>query len=329
MRIIFFGTPEYVVAIAESLHKTFKLKSSESGVTAVITQKPKPTGREKKLTYSPIDTWAYKKGIDVIYDFNKVPNADLGILAAYGEIIPEYVIKLFKYGILNIHPSLLPKYRGASPVQAALAASDKQTGVTIIKVDAEMDHGPIVAQFREDILDTDTLETLRERLFERSIEVLKNLIPPFIQGRIKLRKQNNDEATFTTLVKKIHGFIEPKYLAACLQGRTLKAKWEIPFIKNYSLSPNPYTLDSFIRALDPWPGAWTLLGLSSSGHAKRLKILKAHLNKPLAISHPPASHTRKRFGQGQSLIIDLVQLEGKSPVSWEEFKRGYPNATFV
>lgn len=314
MKIIFFGTPDYVVPILNLVHKTFKERFGASGVVAVVTQEPKPIGREQKLTYSPVDTWAYKKGIPVIYDLSKVPSADLGILAAYGELIPELVISHLKFGILNIHPSLLPKYRGASPVQAAIASGDSETGVTIIKIDRQMDHGPVVSQFSEGILGADTFEALRQRLFARSAEVLTTLIPSFVQGRINLREQNHGEATYTILVKKEYGFIPAKYLYACLQGRSLKAKWKIPFIKDYSLHPTPYTLDCFIRAMDPWPGAWTQVKILGGKDIKilRLKILKAHLQKL----------DPKRY----TLIPDLVQLEGKGPVSWEEFKRGYPNA---
>ena len=314
MKIVFFGTPDYVLLVLNLLHKTFKDRSMESGIITVVTQKPKPVGRDQKLTYSPVDTWAYKKDIPVIYGPEKVPPADLGILAAYGEIVPESAIRNLKFGILNIHPSLLPKYRGASPIQAAIAMGEAKTGVSIIKIDELMDHGLVVSQFSEDILASDTLETLRKRLFERSAEVVVALIPAFTQGKVKLREQNHDEATYTTLVKKGHGFIPAEYLAACLQGRSLKATWKIPFIKDYSLHPTPYTLDCFIRAMDPWPGAWTLLRLSAS-EAKRLKILKAHAE----------SLSPKRY----TLILDEVQLEGKNPVSWEEFKRGYPIAALV
>ena len=314
MKIVFFGTPDYVVSILDLIHKRFKDKVSESGIVSVVTQKPKLAGRDQKKTYSPVDNWAYKKDIPVIYDLNQVPSSDLGILAAYGEIVPEPTIKNFKFGILNIHPSLLPKYRGASPIQAALASGDTVCGVTIIKIDQIADHGSIVTQFKEDILESDTLASLREKLFARSAEVLAALIPPYIQEKIRLRDQDHSKATFTTLVKKEHGFIPPKYLTACLQGRSLKADWEIAFIKDLSLKSTPVNLYNLIRSLDPWPGVWTNIMVNGQGSTvKRLKILKAHLEKPLAISRQP-------------LVIDLVQLEGKSPVSWEEFNRGYPKA---
>ena len=309
MKIVFFGTPDFVLPILDLLHKTFRDRSNESGVVAVVTQKPKPTGREQKLTYSPVDTWAYKRDIEVIHELASSPSADLGILAAYGEIIPQAVIDKFKFGILNVHPSLLPKYRGASPIQAAIASGDAQTGVSIIRIDTQMDHGPIVSQFKEDIVDTDTLETLRLKLFERSAQVLVELIAPFIQGKINLREQNHDEATYSTLVKKEHGLIPSKYIKKAILGKEAAGSWVIPFIKDYSLTPAPRSIEAFIRALTPWPGVWTQVNLAGDKKQppRRLKILKAHLD------------------EGR-LIFDEVQLEGKNPVSWEEFQRGYPTA---
>lgn len=316
MRIIFFGTPDYVVPILNLIHKKFKDRYGKSGVIAVVTQKPKPAGREKKMTYSAVDTWAYKRDIPVIYEFSKIPPADLGVLAAYGEIIPELVIRNLKFGILNVHPSLLPKYRGASPIQAAIASGDIVTGVTIINIDEQLDHGPIVSQFSESISAQDTLETLRQRLFIRSAEVLAALLPAYTQNKIKFRVQDHKEATYTTLVKKEHGFIPSNHLSGALKGVSFKGNWKIPFIKDFSLTPNPINLNNFIRALTPWPTAWTEVKLkveSDKLKVMRLKILRAH-TQPLSSNR----HT---------LILDEVQLEGKGPVSWEEFKRGYPNAT--
>ena len=177
MRIVFFGTPDYVLPILETLNKYHE-------IVAVITQSPKPVGREKTLTYSPVDAWAHKKKIQKQFDFNDLPEADLGVCAAFGMIIPKEVLNHFKFGILNIHPSILPKYRGASPIQSAITNLDKTTGVSIIKMDEKMDHGPILTNFTESISTTDTFDSLRTRLFERSTEVLVNLIPNYIKNKI-------------------------------------------------------------------------------------------------------------------------------------------------
>jgi len=282
MKIVFFGTPDYVLPILTSLHKKFVSGPGVSPIAAVVTQSPKPTGRKQILTYSPVDKWAHEHKIDIFYQSSELiknsVKADIGVLAAYGEIIPKTVIDTFPHGILVVHPSLLPKYRGASPIQGAIANGDKQVGVTIIKMDEKMDHGPIVSQFKEETKPDDTTDTLRARLFERSKDVIVEMIEPYLQGKIKPKEQNHDEATYTKIITKQDGFIE----AESFTSEAAKA-------------------ERFIRAMQPWPQAWTLIG------KKRLKILKAHL-------------------ESGKLILDEVQLEGKSPVSWEEFKRGYPNA---
>jgi len=312
MKIVFFGTPEYVLPVLEQIHKKIKGKIG-SPIVGVVTQSPKPVGREKKITFSPVDAWAHKRKVPIYYKSSDLTkdkvDADLGVLAAYGEIIPGTVIKSFKYGILNLHPSLLPLFRGASPVQGAIASGADQTGVTIIRLDEKLDHGPILSQFKEDVLPEDTTDSLRTRLFARGADVLVELLEPYTKGKITPRGQDHKKATSTTLVKKAHGFIPPQYLASTLEGKSVKEDWQISFIKDFSLTLSAESIHNFIRSMSSWPGAWSHIRLSE-GQSKRLKILKAH-------------------PEDGKLILDEVQLEGKNPVSWEEFKTGYPNATFA
>jgi len=314
MKTIFFGTPDFVIPIAEAL-----LQIPHCPLVAVITNPDRPVGRKQILTPSPLKSWALKHDIGVIdsasmiYIIEAIKKLapDFGILAAYGKIIPKELIDLFPKGILVIHPSLLPKYRGASPTQAAIVNGDRETGVTIIKMDEKVDHGPIIAQFSEPIKEDDTNQSLRTRLFQKSAEVLITILPAWVEGRIKPRKQNHKEATFTKLLKKDDGFIPPQYLSAALEGKTLDKPWLINFMDHYPLTPDPSTLARFIRAMDPWPGAYTNVKLKMKNEklTKRLKIFKAHLEeKPV-----------------KRLVLDLVQLEGKNPVSWQEFQKGYPN----
>jgi methionyl-tRNA formyltransferase len=276
--------------ILTALHKKFVTGPGKSPIVAVVTQSPKPVGRKQVITYSPIDHWAHEHGIPIHYTAAELAidgvEADIGILASYGEIIRKDVIDLFPHGILVIHPSLLPKYRGASPIPAAIIAGDTTTGVTIFKMDEKVDHGPIISQFKEDIFPNDTTETLRARLFERSAKVLVELIKPYMQGKITPKVQNESEATFTKIVTRENGFIDLNKTA-------------------------PEEAERFVRAMLPWPGAWTLLRLSATeGQAKRLKIYKAHI-------------------EDEKLVLDEVQLEGKEKVSWKQFKEGYREATFV
>ncbi len=340
MKIIFFATPEYTLPILNSLEKAFKIKNNQSPIIAIVTQSPKPAGRKKMLSYSPIDTWAYKRKLPVFYQAQDIIGenikADLGILAAFGQIIPKSVIEYFPQGILNIHPSLLPKYRGASPIQAAILTGETKTGVSIIKLDEKVDHGPIISQFQEEISATDTTASLRKRLFQKSKEVLITLIPAYLKGKITARKQEHKLASFTKRIKKKDGFIPPKYLETSLLGKTINKQWTIEFIKDYSPIPNAQCLESFIRAMNPWPISWTkivqkahaeqdpcLTGRQAAlreklkvQNTKKLKILKAHIEKTLVPRTP-------------CLVPDIVQLEGKGPVSWKQFKQGYPEFEFA
>ncbi len=321
MKIVFFGTPEYVQPVVEMLHKTFKPSGdNKSSVVAVVTQQPKPVGRKKILSHSPIDKWAHNKDILIFNESYELLDSqlkpDIGILASFGEIIPKEVLNYFPHGILNIHPSLLPKYRGASPVRAAIAAGEAETGGTIIKLDEKLDHGKIISQFKIEIEKNDTTKTLREKLFVQSTEALETLIKPYMEGRIKLKVQNEKEATFTTLITKKEGFIKPEYIEGALKGKASADKWDISFIKTgphkdvFQITPSPASIDCFIRAMNPWPIAWTSVRPNPKKGSKRLKILKAHLS-------------------GKKLVLDEVQLEGKSPVSWKQFKEGYPTAMFL
>lgn len=295
MKIVFFGTPDYVLPILTSLHKKFVTGPGKSPIVAVVTQSPKPVGRREVITFSPIDRWAHEHRVPIHYSANELAidgiDADLGVLASYGEIIKPEVIKLFPHGILVIHPSLLPKYRGASPIPAAIANGDAVTGVTIFKMDEKVDHGPIVSQFKEEILPSDNGETLRARLFERSTEVLVELMKPYLQNKISPKTQDDSEASFTKILTRENGFVD-------LQGT------------------DPCQAERFVRAMQPWPGAWTLVNLQISKSAndksetKRLKIYKAHTEEG-------------------KLILDEVQLEGKDRVSWKLFKDGYNDAKFI
>ncbi|EKE12157.1 MAG: Methionyl-tRNA formyltransferase [uncultured bacterium] len=290
MKIVFFGTPYYVLPILKEIHKKFVTGPGRSPIAAVVTQPPRPVGRKKVVMYSPIDKWAHEHGVPIYYSASELlespPDATLGILASYGEIIKKEVINLFPQGILVVHPSLLPKYRGASPVPAAIADGNELTGVSIIKMDEKMDHGPVITQFKEAIAIGDTAGVLRDRLFEKSADVLVEMLTPYTQGKIKLKPQDEKAATFTKIMKKEDGYIEID-------------------------KSSPEYAERFIRAMDPWPGAWTYVCLTISGKQikKRLKLLKSHIEE-------------------DKLVLDEVQLEGKESVTWKQFKEGYNEMKF-
>jgi len=188
-----------------------------------------------------------KSGLKKI-DFSQQP--DTAVIAS-GPILPKKILDWPKKGILNIHPSLLPKYRGPSPGQFAILNNDKQTGVTIIKLVEKVDQGPIVSQFTEPIRPNDTAASLYQRLFEKGAVVLKNTLPAYLADKIELREQDHSQATYTKRFTRDSG----------------KIAWNQP---NEQIARQ-------IRALYPWPGTWTEINLNSSNPKKRLKILKAHL----------------------------------------------------
>lgn len=305
-----------MICVLDSLQKAFKSKADPTPVVAVVTQAPKPSGRKQELYYSPVDGWAHKKSVPKYFQPSDVIKykikADIGVLASYGAIIPKEVINYFPYGILNIHPSLLPKWRGSAPVQASISTED-EVGATIIKIDEKLDHGPIISQFKDEVLPDETTGDLRSRLFERAAEVLVSLIPAYLAGKIAPREQDHSKATFTREIKKEDAFIPPENINTCLKGRSFKAEWQIPFIKDFEIRPSAAVIDKFIRAMQPWPGVWTYVKLgqrTKDQGQKRLKILKALI-------------------EDQRLVLDKVQLEGKDPVSWDQFKEGYPQLSFV
>lgn len=284
MKVVFFGTPYYVLPVLKLFHKKFVTGPGRSPIVAVVTQSPKPVGRKQILSYSPVDKWAHEHNIPIFYKAKDLIDegiqADFGILASYGEIISNDVIQMFSKGILVIHPSLLPKYRGASPVPETIKNGDEKTGVTIFKMDSKVDHGAIISQFKEDVFPTDNSQTLRDRLFERSAEVLVELIEPWQKGKITPRVQDDAQATFTKLLKKEDGFID------LTQTQGVSA-------------------ERLIRAMAPWPGAWTKVSVKD--RILRLKLLKAHT-------------------ENEKLVLDEVQLEGKEPVSFKQFQEAYPTA---
>lgn len=272
-KIIFFGSDKYSVLVLNQLvsDKQFKVASIVTHTSPCPVEDYAQTLFEMKYTTTKKFDKNFLKKMRQL-------KPDVGVLASFGKILPKEILAIPKHGILNIHPSLLPKHRGPTPVPTAILNGDQETGVTIIKMDEKVDHGPIVAQFKEEIKPDETADALLERLFEAGAEVLKTLLPSYLEGQIELRKQDDAKATYTKLFTREDG----------------KINWQ---------KPGDY-LKRFIRAMDPWPGAWTEVKLQGKDK-KRLKILKAHLEKG-------------------KLVLDQVQLEGKNPVIWKQFQEGYP-----
>lgn len=295
-KIIFIGTPEFAVPILE------KLINNNYKPVLVITVPDKPTGRKQIITSSPIKITAQKYGISIsqpekIYDLKdeliKI-SPELIIVAGYSQFLPKEILEIPKYGCLNVHPSLLPKYRGASPIQYAILNGEKKTGTTIMLMDEKMDHGKIIAQRKFEIGENKiTFEKLSKDLSSISSDLLIEILPEWIHGRIKALPQTESMSTLTKIIKKEDGRIN----------------WEEPAEK----------IERKIRAFNPWPGTFTLLDL------KILKILKAEVlqkkEKPGKVFQNEKNLT---VGCGEnSLILEEVQIEGKKPMTGTDFLRGH------
>ncbi|MBI2036172.1 methionyl-tRNA formyltransferase [Candidatus Microgenomates bacterium] len=210
MKVVFLGTPLFIQPIKDELTKHFQLVDSLSGADP-----------------------------DLI-------GADLGVVASYGRILTKQELNTPKYGFINVHPSLLPKYRGPSPIQTAILNNDKISGITIIKMDEEVDHGPILYQEKMELSGSDNFDILSKKMFLRASEILPKIIEDFAAGKIKPTPQDHAKATSTRRLTKQDGFID---------------------INN---PPPPDQLDRMIRAYYPWPGVWTKFEIRNS----KFEILK-------------------------------------------------------
>jgi methionyl-tRNA formyltransferase len=245
IKIVFIGTSEFGAIILNRL-----VKNNYKPVL-VITQPDKPAGRRQTLIPSPVKKEA--KLLKIGYDLEEIKRIkpDLIITAAYGKIIPKEILEIPEYGALNVHPSLLPKYRGPSPIQTAILNGDKETGITIMLMDQEMDHGPIIAQDRCKIGETTTCQELEKILANQGAKLLIETIPKWIKREIKAKEQDHSKASYTKIIKKEDGKID----------------W----------NKSAQEIERKIRAFDPWPGAFTFI--KKKDKKIRIKILKAELSK--------------------------------------------------
>jgi len=210
---VFFGTPPLVIPILD------ELKNNGFMPSLVVTAPDRPAGRGLKLVSPPAKIWAEKNKIPVLQPEKidnefisklKTKNLELFIVVAYGKIFPQEIIDLPKFGTFNIHYSLLPKYRGATPVESAILNGEKETGVSIQKMAFELDSGPVVSEEKTPIGENETAPELRERLNDIGKKLLVETIPKIISGTAKETKQEDTQATFTKKIKKEDGLIDPK-----------------------------------------------------------------------------------------------------------------------
>ncbi len=235
---VFFGTDEFAAAVLQGLGRCALFP------TLIITTPDRPKGRGLKLTPPPAKVWAEKNAIP--YSYNLSPNPyNLFIVASYGQIIPKNILDMPTHGTLNLHPSLLPKYRGPTPIQSAILNGDEETGVSIILLDEEIDHGPVLATKTYNLKPI-TYPLLRDELAKLGAELLAEVLPDYLAGKIKPVPQDHAIATFTKKIKKEDGLIDPA-------------------------GDSQLNYREFL-AYQPWPGVYFF------ENGKRIKITNAHLD---------------------------------------------------
>ena len=296
-RVIFMGTPE---AAATSLRAL--LADERFEVVAVLTQTDKPVGRKGIITPSPVKVVAENAGIPVLQPTKLRSNQklwqklrdlkpDVFVVTVYGKILPQEVLDIPEHGVINIHPSFLPKYRGASPVASAILNGDNKTGVTLMRLTFEMDAGPIIAvSDAVQIAKDDTTASLAKKLAEVGAKMLLDSLPDYLEGKLIPQPQDASLATYVTPFEKEDGKID----------------W----------TTDEEYIERMTRAYNPWPGTYTIW------NNKRVKIISATVED---IDNPKgqAKAIDNKLFIGR-LKIDSIQPEGKSPMSGTDFLRGYP-----
>ena len=302
-KIIFVGTPDFAVTILQRLFK----KGYEP--ILVITAPDKPVGRKNIITAPPVKSLAKRHGIPVeqpfriidIKDKLKDLAPDLMIVAAYGYIIPKEVFEIPKRGTINVHPSLLPKFRGPSPIQTAIMEGELNCGVTIIKIDEEIDHGPIIAKKAIEMPNKIYYKDLEMKLAELGANLLIETMPKWMKKEIEASPQDDLVASFTKIIKKEEG----------------KINWT---------GQKASEIERKIRALQPWPSTYTYW--EKDKERILVKILQAEPTSLEETKTPGKVFSSKEDKivvrcQSGSLIVRKLQLEGKDPMTDKEFVLGH------
>jgi methionyl-tRNA formyltransferase len=302
-KIIFFGTPQFAETILE------KLVAEKYNIAAVFTRADKKAGRKQVLEKSPVKKLAEKKSIPIYQPADFVRNnvvekiakmrPDLIVVAAYGKILPKAILEIPKYGSINVHASLLPKFRGASPIQEAILSGEKETGVTLMLMNEKMDAGEIFKQEKVMIFENDNTETITKKLADQGAKLLIKTLPEWISGNIKAVPQDEKKASYCRIIKKEEGRVDWNN-----SGKAIFNKW---------------------KAYHPWPGIFTFF--SYDKRQKRIKLIDIDL----LLDSDSGEETGKvveyegRIGVQTSrgiIILKKIQEEGKRTVSIEEFVRG-------
>lgn len=332
--LAYFGSPSFSALFLEKLLSDYSINRIIE-VKLVVTQPDRPVGRKQILTPTPVKKIAQKFQIPISnfqtnFKFQKTnfqfQNIDLALVYAYSLIIPKQWLTIPKYGFWCVHPSLLPKYRGPSPIAYPLIFGEKKTGVTIFQMDEKIDHGPIISQEELEISNTDRRPDLEIKLTNLAFSMFKKIIFQLTSSGVNvlpsnktrepvnpltLKPQDDKYATYTLLLKKSDGFIPLPVLKKALNNESLTFE-ELPKIlqkiRNLKLEirNSSKIIYDYFRGLYPWPGLWTQIKptRSDTDDYKRLKITD------LALIN-------------NQLLIKKVQLEGKKEVDFEVFNKAY------
>ncbi|TVR18632.1 MAG: methionyl-tRNA formyltransferase [Anaerolineaceae bacterium] len=301
-KVLFMGTPDFAVPALQALIEAHE-------VVAVVTQPDRPAGRGRRLRVSPVKHVAIAHDIPVFQPERlRRPDAletlagwpaDVFVVAAFGQILPQAALDMPAHGSINVHASILPRWRGAAPIHAAIRAGDAETGVTIMQMDAGLDTGPMLSVRRTPITPDDTAQNLHDRLAELGAALLAETLPPYLAGEIVPQPQPEAGVTYAPQITKAEGRID----------------WAQP----------ADAITRQVRAFTPWPGTFT----DWDG-----RLLKVHRGTASAGSAPAGQVVmvdgRLAIGTGDGLFFpEAVQLEGKQAVSIDDFVRGYPHVVGV
>ena len=294
-KIVFMGTPFFAVPILKSLYQ------NGYPISVVYTQPPQKSKRGQRITKSPIQGISETLNIELRtptslknnreeYEYLRKLNADIAIVVAYGQIIPKEILNLTKKGFINIHASLLPKWRGAAPIQRSIMNLDKQTGISIMKIDEKLDTGPVCNSYKLDIMNNDNAEIISDKLSALSAEKILDNVDDILDDRAQFKEQNHAEATYANKIMKSEGKIEWNDKAENIVGK--------------------------INGLYPSPGAWFIY------KGKRYKVLKAEISEKKSKPGIVLNEYLEIGCSDKSIKILEIQREGKRIQTINEFILG-------
>jgi len=300
MKVIFMGTPDFAVGTLEEIIK------AGHEVVLVVTQPDKPRGRSGALQFPPVKECAVAHGIEVFQpkkireeenvEYLRKYNADITVVAAFGQLLPKSILEMPKHGCINVHASLLPKYRGAAPIQWSVINGDAVTGVTIMQMDIGMDTGDMIAKREVVIGEEETGGGLFDKLAEVGAKLCVDTMVEIENGTATRTPQNHDEATHVSMISKELGNID----------------WNKSAVE----------IERLIRGLNPWPSAFTKLD-GKTFKIWKAKVVSEHTNKqPGRIVNVGKDVLEVQTGEGVLSLLE-VQLEGKKRMEVDAFLRGY------